>query len=563
MVVLGKDAFIFESTGRTCNVEPFSPDLGIAQNIPIVDAAIAYDCEQTNETYILIIRNALHIPSMNHNLLPPFILRQGGIIVNDTAKIHCSDPSPDDHCILFSESELRIPLKLNGIFSYFNSRKPLPSELHGKDKIFITPDSTEWNPNCPSFEINEKAITDHEGFITDMNKRANKPMQLIDDPDEIFDLASVTATAWESAIDSNISECHISESVKDGERLQRYDLDADFSDRLTLRGEISKCSASIGSTIADDKECSVFTKPITTSMDELEHSLSSILEPDQLSAVISTVTANQSKGATPEMLSKLWLIDEDLAKGAIDQNTQLCRHSSDNIMSRQFSTNDRMLRYRRITSTFYTDTMFAQPGAKSTRGNSCCQVFVSDKGFVALYPMRSQTQFQDALHWLCKQVGVPRTLVVDGHKSQTSNKVKRFCDQLGTVLKILETETQWANRAELYIGLLKEAVRKDLKAADCPMVLWDYSIERRAVIHNVIPRPLFQNNGLTPYAAIFRESGDISNICSFGFYEWVYYMDNGSFTANKDKLGRVLGPVKNEGNDINGKRHSSTTPHYA
>ena len=25
MVVLGKDAFIFESTGRTCNVEPFFP----------------------------------------------------------------------------------------------------------------------------------------------------------------------------------------------------------------------------------------------------------------------------------------------------------------------------------------------------------------------------------------------------------------------------------------------------------------------------------------------------------------------------------------------------------
>ena len=102
----------------------------------------------------------------------------------------------------------------------------------------------------------------------------------------------------------------------------------------------------------------------------------------------------------------------------------------------------------------------------STRGNSCCQVFVSDRSFVALYPMKSQTQFQDALHWFCKQVGVPQTLVVDSHKSQTSNQVKRFCDQIGTVLRILETETQWANRAELYIGLLKEAIRKDLQASD-------------------------------------------------------------------------------------------------
>ena len=82
------------------------------------------------------------------------------------------------------------------------------------------------------------------------------------------------------------------------------------------------------------------------------------------------------------------------------------------------------------------------------------------------------------------------------------------------------------------------------------MALWDYAIERRAVIHNVIPRPLYQNNGLTPYAATFGESGDISNICSFGFYEWVYYRDNGSFPSNKDKLGRVLGPLRNEGNDM-------------
>ena len=199
--------------------------------------------------------------------------------------------------------------------------------------------------------------------------------------------------------------------------------------------------------------------------------MSSLLDPDQLSAVISIVSANQSKGVSLETLSKLWCISEDLTKGAVDQNTQLCRHVSDNIMPRQFSTNDRMLRYRRINSTFFSDTMFAQPGAKSTRVNSCCQVFVSDKGFVALYPMKSQIEFLDALHWFCKQVGVPTTLVVDSHKSEKSNSVKQFCDQVGKTLRILETKTQWANRAELYIGLLKEAVRKDLRASDCPMSL--------------------------------------------------------------------------------------------
>ena len=240
MVVLGKDAFIFESTGRTCNVEPFPSDLGVAENIPIVDATIANDCDLTHETYILIIRNALHIPSMIHNLLPPFILRQAGLTVNDTAKIHCKDPSPDDHCITFPDSELRIPLKLNGIFSYFNSRKPMPSELYGKDKLFITPDSTEWNPNCLSFAANEDSMTDHEGLITDVIKRSNGPIQLLDNPDDILDLASVTVKDWDSAIDSNISECYVSEALPDHERQSRYDLDADFHERISLRGEICK-----------------------------------------------------------------------------------------------------------------------------------------------------------------------------------------------------------------------------------------------------------------------------------------------------------------------------------
>ena len=51
------------------------------------------------------------------------------------------------------------------------------------------------------------------------------------------------------------------------------------------------------------------------------------------------------------------------------------------------------------------------------------------------------------------------------------------------------------------------------------MALCEYAIERRAMIHNVIPRSIFQNNGLTPYAVTYGESGDISNICTFGYYE--------------------------------------------
>jgi hypothetical protein len=49
-------------------------------------------------------------------------------------------------------------------------------------------------------------------------------------------------------------------------------------------------------------------------------------------------------------------------------------------------------------------------------------------------------------------------------------------------LKVLEAETQWADRAELYIGFMKKATRKDMRSSGSPLVLWDYYMERRALI---------------------------------------------------------------------------------
>ena len=115
--------------------------------------------------------------------------------------------------------------------------------------------------------------------------------------------------------------------------------------------------------------------------------------------------------------------------------------------------------------------MFVTASAKSTRGYTMLQLFVSDKGFVAVYPMEKKSDFQNCLQVFCKEIGVPISLVFDPAREQTSKAVKRFCNQVGTTLRILEEHTQWANRAELYIGLLKESIRKDLRRSHCPLVL--------------------------------------------------------------------------------------------
>ena len=134
MIVLGKHCFVFDNIhGQTCEVQPFDPSLGTVKEVPIVDAAVAYDCPYTHKTYLLMFRNALHVPSMDNNLIPPFIMHEAGLIVNDVPKIHADDPEIKDHSIAFPDTDLRIPLQLWGIFSFFHSRIPTPDEIRHCD----------------------------------------------------------------------------------------------------------------------------------------------------------------------------------------------------------------------------------------------------------------------------------------------------------------------------------------------------------------------------------------------------------------------------------------------
>ena len=80
------------------------------------------------------------------------------------------------------------------------------------------------------------------------------------------------------------------------------------------------------------------------------------------------------------------------------------------------------------------------------------QIFVSDKGFVKVYPIKTQRYYPQALRLFAKDVGAPDILVCHPHPSQKSPEVKDFLKKIGTTLRLLEQNTQWDNRAELYVG---------------------------------------------------------------------------------------------------------------
>ena len=166
------------------------------------------------------------------------------------------------------------------------------------------------------------------------------------------------------------------------------------------------------------------------------------------------------------------------------------------------------------------------------------QLFVSDKGFVKVYGMKTVKDIPDAIKLFCKEVGVPKAIIVDPHPNQTSDKVRNFCRKVGTTLSVLENSTQHSDRAELYIGLMKKAVGKDMRESNSPMKLWCYSCERRSTIMTLTANNLFQLQGQNPYMSTLGEMGDISNLCQFAWYKWVYFRQKtAAFPYQKEELG--------------------------
>lgn len=535
MTVVGRHAIILNTTGRTVSASPFTPDYK-PLDVPVVDAAVLYECPFAGTRHILVLFNALHVPSMTHNLIPPFIMREAGITVHDTPKIHVESPSVEDHSLFFPSEQLRIPLSLWGIFSYFPTRKPTVSELHelSDNVLSLTPDGP-WNPNSDSYAINEENMLDWEGHVVQPTQRP--PFVLADIADDEAMIESITA---------QLSVCELHPTDHDPmipSTLEAADISSLFDDQATLAEMNPMLDPSrLASLVNDRCHLGKFAMSIG--------STAAFLDDDIANA--SGAFAATSKGVSPEHLSKIWRIDIPTAKRTIELTTQLAKRSEIDNLSRNYPTNDRMLRYRRVHRLFFMDTFFATSKVqKTTRGHTCMQLFVTDTGFIFVVPMKSKGEVPMAVKAFAKAVGAPDAIVCDAAREQTSQDLRSFCQKIGTTLRVLEKDTQWANRAELYIGLLKEAVRQDMGKTNSPLVLWDYCVERRALINNLTAKSLFQLDGQNPQYTVTGDHGDISNLCQFDWYEWVYYREGSNqFPLMREILGRVLGPAKGSGNEM-------------
>jgi hypothetical protein len=215
---------------------------------------------------------------MDHNLVPPFIMREAGHTVNECPKFQAKDPSTDDHCIIADgvDSVVRVPLQLHGIFSYFCTRKPSKEEFFGCPKVFIIPDSNTWDPYCESYAENERAITDYHGDLSAPNHRH----QALNISSSIGTLTSALSALEVSEIVDKAICSSFTVDASTFEHVPAHSDDLELVTDLCQHAEMSKMMGAIGSTHIDPQANDLF----------------------QPSLSVSSLTADSLHGVTKEQL---------------------------------------------------------------------------------------------------------------------------------------------------------------------------------------------------------------------------------------------------------------------
>ena len=122
--VVGRNTRIIETTSKIVLVSGFTSAVGKPLLVPVVNAVVAYVCKFTEETYILVIYNALHMKSMEVNMILSFMLRRAGLEVIECSKFLAKKPGLEHHSVFFPKDDIILPFKIEGIISYLPTQPP-------------------------------------------------------------------------------------------------------------------------------------------------------------------------------------------------------------------------------------------------------------------------------------------------------------------------------------------------------------------------------------------------------------------------------------------------------
>lgn len=139
---VGNNAFIthiHEVNGvpKKVNVHAFATTLESIKDIEVDNDAVAYDFPHTGDVLILKINQAIHIPTIQHNLVCVMQMRLNDVRIKECPKFLTENLTISSHSIVIPSTEegthISIHLSLESVTSYFPTRKPSLSEIELAD----------------------------------------------------------------------------------------------------------------------------------------------------------------------------------------------------------------------------------------------------------------------------------------------------------------------------------------------------------------------------------------------------------------------------------------------
>ena len=257
----------------------------------------------------------------------------------------------------------------------------------------------------------------------------------------------------------------------------------------------------------------------------------------------SSISTKKGKpSVSPYDLAKRWGIGLATVKKTLLRTTQRGLRTAPNpLLSQRYRTNDRMFRYKWLSTDIFTDALLV--GIKSHRRNTCTQVYAHRNTWCKAYPMKTKGEVHHSLSFLFLQEGVPKTLIMDGAREQVMGKFRQKAGQADCQVKQTEPYSPWQNAVEAMIKEFKKGTDRKMIRTDSPKVLWDDCLELEAEIQSSTASNIFKLEGEVLKMDMNGETTNITQLCEFGWYDCVYFCDIAvTYPDDKCVLGQWLGP---------------------
>ena len=155
MVVLSRNYRLVSYPGKLAESQPFRTEYEAWDKVPIVGTVIQYDGPCSGETCTLVLDESICVLAMKYGFTPRLIARESSLAAYDLTKVQSKKSAMNHYSVRFLDEDLRAPLRMSGVFSYFTSKKTFFSALsnHGNKMLcFTTVSATPHGTNFSEYE---------------------------------------------------------------------------------------------------------------------------------------------------------------------------------------------------------------------------------------------------------------------------------------------------------------------------------------------------------------------------------------------------------------------------